>query len=74
VIRARVAPLLLMAVVACATIVLGLSDQYALEFFYRMNLTAQVTLTPDIQFVKNPALNPSEDSIWVFGLRARLAI
>ena len=52
----------------------GLSDQYALEFFYRMNLTEQFTLTPDIQFVKNPALNPTEDSIWVFGLRVRLAI
>jgi porin len=52
----------------------GLSDQYALELFYRMNVTEQLTFTPDIQFVKNPALNPTEDSIWVFGLRARLAI
>jgi len=52
----------------------GLSDQYALELFYRMNLTEQFTLTPDIQLLKNPVLNPTEDSIWVFGLRARLAI
>ena len=52
----------------------GLSDQYALEIFYRMNLTEQLTITPDVQFLKNPAQNPSEDSIWVFGIRARLAI
>ena len=52
----------------------GLRDQYALELFYRLNLTKQFTITPDIQFIKNPALNPIEDSIWVLGLRARLAI
>ena len=52
----------------------GLSDQYAMELFYRMNLTEQFTVTPDIQLVKNPAQNPTEDTIWVFGIRARLAI
>jgi porin len=52
----------------------GLSDQYTLEFFYRMTLTTNFTVTPDIQFIKNPALNPAVDSLWVFGFRARLAI
>ena len=52
----------------------GLSDQYALELFYRMNVTEQFTITPDIQLLKNPALNPTEDTIWVLGIRARLAI
>lgn len=52
----------------------GLRDQYALELFYRLNLTEQFTITPDIQLIKNPALNPTEDSIWVFGVRARLAV
>jgi porin len=45
-----------------------------LEFFYRMKLTTNFTVTPDIQFIKNPALNPAVDSLWVFGFRARLAI
>ncbi len=52
----------------------GLSDQYAMELFYRMNLTEQFTITPDIQLVKNPAQHSTEDTIWVFGIRARLAI
>jgi porin len=45
-----------------------------MELFYRINLTEQFTVTPDIQLVKNPAQNPTEDTIWVFGIRARLAI
>jgi len=51
----------------------GLSDQYTLEVFYRMRLTTSLTVTPDIQFIRNPALNPSVDNLWVFGFRARLA-
>jgi len=30
-------------------------------------------ITTDLQLLINPALNPDQDSIWVFGLRARLA-
>ena len=52
----------------------SLGDQYALELFYRIDLTEQFTLTPDIQLIRNPAMNPTEDTIWVFGIRARLAI
>jgi hypothetical protein len=29
--------------------------------------------TPTLQLLINPALNPDQNSIWVFGLRARLA-
>ncbi len=29
-------------------------------------------ITPDIQFIINPALNPSEDWITVYGLRVRV--
>jgi porin len=52
----------------------GLDDQYAFEMFYRLQVTREIAITPDIQFLKDPALNPSQDSIWVFGLRARLAL
>jgi porin len=33
----------------------------------------ELAVTPNVQFLINPALNPDEDNIWVFGLRARLA-
>ena len=52
----------------------SLDDQYTLEAFYRFQLTQQIAVTPSIEYLKNPALNPEEDSIWVFGLRARLAL
>ncbi len=34
----------------------------------------KLTTTPDAQCVTDSALNPAEDQIWVFGLRARLAL
>jgi porin len=52
----------------------GLDDQLTLEVFYRFQITQQFALTPNIQYLKNPALNPGDDSLWVFGLRARLAL
>jgi porin len=52
----------------------GLKDQITLEMYYRFQLAEQFALTPDIQFIQNPATNPNEDSLWVFGLRARLAL
>jgi porin len=51
-----------------------LDDQYAFELFYRLQVTKELAITPDVQFLINPALNPDEDNIWVFGLRARLAL
>lgn len=49
----------------------SLRDQYVLESFYRIQLTSEIQLTPDIQFIFNPSLNPSEDLIVVVGGRAR---
>jgi porin len=52
----------------------GLDDQYTAEVFYRIPVTQQFALTPNIEYIRNPALNPVDDSLWVFGLRARLAL
>ena len=51
-----------------------LDDQYTFEVYYRLQVTDQFALTPDIQFMVDPAQNPTEDSLWIFGLRARLAL
>jgi porin len=51
----------------------GLSDQLTAELFYRWNISREIALTPDLQYIKDPALNPEQSSIWVLGLRARLA-
>lgn len=52
----------------------GLDDQYTAEVFYRLQLVQNLAITPDVQLIFNPALNPDEDTLWVFGLRARLAL
>jgi porin len=51
----------------------GLSDQTSIELYYRIQLFKELAITPDLQYIKNPALNPDDNNLWVFGLRARLA-
>ncbi|NIS80947.1 MAG: porin [Anaerolineales bacterium] len=50
----------------------GLDDQYTAELFYRLQLAQNLAVTPDVQLIIDPALNPDEDVIWVFGLGGRL--
>ena len=52
----------------------GLNDQYTVEMFYRWRPFRAFTVTPDIQLLVDPALNPDEDVIVVFGVRGRLAL
>ena len=51
-----------------------LEDQYTVELFYRLQLTEQLAITPDVQLLINPPNNPDHDSIWMYGIRARLAL
>ena len=50
----------------------GLDDQYSAELYYRFQLMQFLTITPDVQLLVNPALNPDEDLIAIFGIRGRL--
>ena len=50
----------------------GLGDQYAVELFTRLRLTPHFEVIPNIQLVGNPALDPSENAVLAFGLRARI--
>lgn len=47
--------------------------QYSLEAYYRLQLDNHLTITPDIQLIKDPATNRERDFIWVAGLRARFS-
>lgn len=51
----------------------GLDDQYGLEMFYRFQATNNLRVTPSIQLLANPALNPNDDLIAVFGMRGVLS-
>ena len=52
----------------------GSDDQTTTELFWRYQLTRELAVTPSIQYIKDPALNPDESSLWAFGLRVRLAL
>jgi porin len=49
----------------------GLKDQYAIEAFYRVPVGNRFAVTADAQLIKDPALNPSESTIWMLNVRAR---
>ena len=49
----------------------GLTDQFTMELFQRLEVTEKLQLTPSLQVIGDPALNPDDDGIAIFGLRAR---
>ena len=51
----------------------SLRDQFTSEVFYRFQLTQFLAVTPDIQVIVDPALNPTTDVLGVFGVRLRAA-
>jgi len=46
-------------------------DQYTVEVFYRYDMTDFLELTPEIQYVVNPAKDAATDDILVLGFRLR---
>ena len=48
-----------------------LEDQYAGEIYFRWKIGKHFEVTPNLQLLIDPALNPEENTIWVFGLRAK---
>ena len=52
----------------------SLSDQYSLELFQQLQLTEGVEITPNVQVIRNPALEPSDNWGVFFGLRLRVAL
>ena len=48
-----------------------LRDQTTTELFYRIQLTQGLAITPSLQWIIEPALNPDEDDLWVIGIRVR---
>jgi porin len=52
----------------------GGSNQISSELFWRYQLTKEIALTPSLQYIHNPALNPTEDNLFAFGLRVRVVL
>ena len=52
----------------------GLRDQYTTEVYYRLHVTPRFAITPSLQLLMHPALDPELDRSWVFGLRVRMGL
>jgi porin len=52
----------------------GLDDQITAELYYRWQVLKILAITPDVQLLINPALNPNEDVIGVFSIRGRISL
>jgi porin len=47
-------------------------NQTTMEAFYRFSISPGLQITPSVQFIKNPLLNPDQSSITLIGLRLRV--
>jgi len=52
----------------------SLRDQYTGELFWRVQFAQNLAITPSVQLLIDPALNPEEDQIWIGGVRARFTL
>ena len=52
----------------------GLRDQYTNELFYRLQFAENLTITPSLQLLIDPALNPDENRVWVGSVRIRVTL
>jgi hypothetical protein len=51
-----------------------LDDQFALELFYRMQVSPDNQLTVGYQVIVNPVFEPGDDVVGVFELRWRISM
>jgi len=48
-------------------------DQYTIETYYRVQVVPNLMIVPSAQFVIDPALDTTKDSLWILGLKIRAA-
>lgn len=51
----------------------ALNDQVSTEIFYRIQLAPQFALTPSVQILVDPPLNPANNVVGIFAIRGRIA-
>ena len=50
----------------------NLREQKSIEAFYKIQLAQNLAITPSLQVLIDPASNPNENTLTVFGFRGRL--
>lgn len=51
-----------------------LRDQYVGEVYFRWKVGDYLEISPNLQLIVDPALNPEQDETWIFGLRVKGAL
>jgi porin len=51
-----------------------LRDQVTIEALYNFQFSENLEITPSVQYLIDPALNPDESALLLFGLRVRLTL
>jgi porin len=51
----------------------SLRDQTTIETFWRFQFSQNFAITPSVQLLIDPALNPVDNEVWVWGVRARFS-
>lgn len=49
-----------------------LGEQITMEGFWNIQFAQNLAITPSVQYLGDPALNPTDDSVWIASLRMRL--
>ena len=49
----------------------SLSNQTTIDAIWRFQFSQNFAITPSLPLLLDPALNPEDDQIWIWGLRAR---
>ena len=52
----------------------SLREQTTMETFLKIKLAQNIEITPSFQLLFNPALNPVNDHIQIYGLRVRITL
>jgi len=52
----------------------SLRDEWVFETSYKLQLSKNFSITPDLQILINPANNPGKSSVWIAGLRMILVM
>ena len=52
----------------------NLREQTTVEAFLKVKLAQNIAITPSFQLLINPALNPQQDHIQIYGLRVRITL
>ena len=51
-----------------------LDDQSQIDTYYRVQVTPEIQFGPTFQLIFDPVRNPEEDTVYVWGIRARFAL